>query len=98
MTYASVLFNTNTYMCLVMGFIWTSAYAFAGYKILSQVEPPKFLVRLWAVFMVLNIVYLFIYLWIVFQTYKHQKLIIYLVIVADILYSIAHWMVSWQYF
>ena len=98
MTYASALYSTNTYLCLVMGFIWTSAYAFAGYRILSKSEPPKFLVKLWAVFMVLNVVYLFLYLWIVSETYKHQKLLIYLIIVADIIYSIAHWMFSWQYF
>jgi len=48
--------------------------------------------------MVLNVVYLFLYLWIVSETYKHQKLLIYLIIVADIIYSIAHWMFSWQYF
>ena len=35
MAYADVLYATNNYMCLGMGFIWTIAYAYAGYKILS---------------------------------------------------------------
>ena len=48
--------------------------------------------------MATSVVFLVIYLWIVFQTHPHQKLIIYLVILADILYSTAHWMFSWQYF
>jgi len=48
--------------------------------------------------MATSVVFLVIYMWIVFQTYPHQKLIVYLVILADILYSTAHWMFSWQYF
>jgi hypothetical protein len=48
--------------------------------------------------MATSVVFLVIYLLIVFQTFPHKKLIIYLVIVADILYSTAHWMFSWQYF
>lgn len=98
MSYSSVLESTNTYLCLVMAFIWTFAYAYAGYQVLSKAEPPKFLVRLWAVFMILNVEYLFLYLLIVFQTFKHEEFLIYLVILADILYAIAHWMFSWQYF
>ena len=48
--------------------------------------------------MVSTILFLVIYLLIVFQSSPHKKLIIYLVIVGDTLYSIAHWMFSWQYF
>lgn len=48
--------------------------------------------------MATSLVFLIIYLFIVFQTHPHRVLIIYLVIVADILYSTAHWMFSWQYF
>jgi hypothetical protein len=48
--------------------------------------------------MTTSVVFLIIYLLIVFRSHPHKKLIIYLVIMADILYSIAHWMFSWQYF
>lgn len=95
---ATLLFKINTYLCLVMAVIWTSAYAYSGYRIFSCRDPPKFLVKLWAIFMLLNVMYLFLYLWIVLETYKHQVFIIYLIIVCDILYAVAHWMLAWSYF
>lgn len=44
MTYSDVMFATTNYMSLAMGLIWCIAFGYAGYKILSHAEPPKFLV------------------------------------------------------
>jgi len=68
--------------------------------VLNTEKVQRFLVSLWIIFMLLSVIYLLIYILILSEiehTTTFRVTIIVMIIIADILYSVGHWIFCFQY-
>ena len=100
MTVIEILTISNNWICLISGVIFCVSYIWAGYYVLNTDKVQRFLVTLWIIFMLLSVIYLLIYILILASpqlTTTFRVTIIVLIIIADILYSVGHWIFCFQY-